>query len=107
MVCLVFSGNAAAQSHSNSIMDGKVAGLVGDVKKWWDVEKAASERTKKAEKQAAKAEEARRKAEGELSSVRSEHSRYRCFLRPSTRPVNKRLPTSRAQGVRSPSSRRV
>lgn len=53
-----------------------MAGLVADVKKWRDAEKAASERAKKVEEQAARAEEARKKAEGELSFVRSDHSHY-------------------------------
>lgn len=48
MVCLAFSSNATTRSHSNYI-DDKVVSLVVEVKKWWDVEKAASEKSKKAE----------------------------------------------------------
>lgn len=70
----MFSGNATARSHFKR-MDDKVAGLVAKVKKWRKADKLASEKAKKAEVQALKAEEARKRAEGELASIRSEHSR--------------------------------
>ena len=75
MVSLAFSGNAAPRSHINFI-DDKVAGLVTEVKKWREAKKVASEKAKKAEKQAFKAKEARKKAKVKLPMVRSKHSQY-------------------------------
>lgn len=82
VVCLAFSGNAAARGYSNR-MEEKVTLLDSEVKKAKHVEKVALDKAKKAEEHATKAEDARRKkeesrkkAKDELSATRSEYSRY-------------------------------